>query len=166
MAVRPVLRYPDPVLKRPAESVGRIDEAARTVARDLVDTMRAAPATVGLAAPQIGESIRVFALDVGGHPKATMSHGLVVLFDPVVVESSDPEVAREGCLSVPDLTADVRRARRLVIGGLDAEGEELELAMDGFEARAALHELDHVDGLLILDRVDAPSQLFPRKIYR
>ena len=166
MAVRPVLRYPDPVLKRPAESVGRIDEAARTVARDLVDTMRAAPATVGLAAPQIGESIRVFALDVGGHPKATTSHGLVVLFDPVVVESSDPEVAREGCLSVPDLTADVRRARRLVIGGLDAEGEERELAMEGFEARAALHELDHVDGLLILDRVDAPSQLFPRKIYR
>ena len=94
MAVRPVVRYPDPVLKRSAEPVGRIDEAARSVARDLVDTMRAAPATVGLAAQQIGESIRVFVLDVGDHPKATTSYGLVVLFDPVVVESSDPEVAR------------------------------------------------------------------------
>ena len=166
MAVRPVVRYPDPVLKRSAEPVGRIDEAARSVARDLVDTMRAAPATVGLAAQQIGEMIRVFALDVGDHPKAKTSCGLVVLFDPVVVESSDPEVAREGCLSVPDLTADVRRARRLVIAGLDAEGEGRQLAMEGFEARAALHELDHLDGLLILDRVDAASQLFPRKVYR
>ena len=166
MPVRPVVRYPDPVLKRPAESVEHVDEAARSIARDLVDTMRASPATVGLAAQQIGESIRVFALDVGGHRKATTTHGLLVLFDPVVVEASDPEVAREGCLSVPDLTADVRRARRLVIGGLDTEGEEREVAMEGFEARAALHELDHLGGLLILDRVDAASQLFPRRVYR
>jgi peptide deformylase len=103
---------------------------------------------------------------VTGHPKATTSHGLVVVFDPMVVDASNPEVLREGCLSVPDLTADVRRTRRLVIRGLTDEGETRELAMEGFEARAALHELDHLDGLLILDRVDSPSSLFPRRVYR
>ena len=166
MAVRPVMRYPGSVLKRPAHRVGEITSRLRGIAEDLVDTMRASPATVGLAAPQIGESVRVFALDVSGHPKAQHSHGLVVLFDPEVLEAGDPEVRREGCLSVPDLTADVRRARRLLIAGIDPEGARSEIRMEGFEARAALHEVDHLDGLLILDRVDTPSSLFPRRVYR
>ena len=163
MAVRPVVRYPDPVLKRRAGSVppARREE----LATDLVDTMRAGPATVGLAAPQIGEAVRVFALDVSGHRKATTSHGLLVLFDPEIVETEGAEVAREGCLSVPDLTADVRRAFRITLSALDTGGERKVLSMEGFEARAVQHEVDHLDGKLILDRVDTASSLFPRKVY-
>jgi peptide deformylase len=163
--VRPIVRYPDPLLKRSAEAVGESADERGRLARDLVDTMRASPATVGLAAPQIGETVRAFALDVSGHPRGSMSHGLVVLFDPEVLEVEGAEVSREGCLSVPALTADVRRATRIALQGLDQEGESRTYEMEGFEARAAQHELDHLDGILILDRVDSPSALFPRKVY-
>src|SRR5207302_1338751 len=110
-------------------------------------------------------SVRAFALDVRGHPRADTAHGLVVLFDPEVMETGGDEVRREGCLSVPDLTADVRRARRLVLAGLDPDGVRKVLSMEGFEARAAQHEVDHLDGLLVLDRVDSASDLFPRRVY-
>ena len=165
MVVRPVLRYPAAVLKQPAGPVGGVSEEVRALGRDLVDTMRTGPATVGLAAPQIGAPVRAFALDVTGHPKATSSNGLVLLFDPELLETESEVMAREGCLSVPDLTADVRRARRIVVAGLDEEGRRRVLSMEGFEARAALHELDHLDGILILDRADSPSALFPRRVY-
>jgi len=166
VAVRPVLRYPHPVLKRPAEPAGEISDAHRALIEDLVDTMRAGPATVGLAAPQIGESVRAFVLDVSGHPRGEGAHGLVALFDPEVVEADDPDVLREGCLSVPDLTANVRRPRRVVVRGIDVDGSPREYEMHGFEARALLHEVDHLDGMLILDRVTTGSDLFPRRVYR
>jgi len=165
VAVRPVVRYPAPVLKTPAGPAGEITDELRELAGDLVDTMRAGPATVGLAAPQIGASVRAFALDVTGHRKARTSNGLVVLFDPVLEESEGEETAREGCLSVPELTADVRRPTMVVVSGADPDGSARRYEMSGFEARAALHELDHLDGLLILDRVDATSSLFPRRVY-
>ncbi|MGH2723802.1 MAG: peptide deformylase [Actinomycetota bacterium] len=165
MAVRPVLRYPDAVLKRAAEPVGEVTDALRALAEDLVETMRASPATVGLAAPQVGEPVRVFVLDVTGHRRADTAHGLVALFDPEVLEADDADVVREGCLSVPDLTANVRRARRAVVRGLAPDGSPRRYEMRGFEARALLHEVDHLDGLLILDRVAAASDLFPRKVY-
>jgi peptide deformylase len=166
VAVRPVVRYPDRVLKRPASPVGEVTDALRGVAADLVETMRASPATVGLAAPQVGEPVRLFVLDVSGHPRADASNGLVVLFDPEVVEASDPDILREGCLSVPDLTANVRRARRVAMRGLALDGHPLTFEFRGFEARAALHEVDHLDGLLILDRVTSASDVFPRRVYR
>ena len=166
MAVREVLRYPHPTLKAPAEPVGSPGDEHRSLADDLVETMRAGPATVGLAAPQIGESVRAFCLDVSGHPKAARPHGLLVLFDPELVEAEGREIMREGCLSVPDLTANVRRAERVVVRGLGPDGAERVYRMEGFEARALLHELDHLDGKLILDRVDSAADLFPRKVYR
>lgn len=166
MAVREVLRYPHAALKTPAARVGAPTRAHLELARDLVDTMRQSPATVGLAAPQVGAGVRAFVLDVSGHPRATSSHGLVVLFDPVLVEAHEPEVRREGCLSLPHLTANVRRARRIVVAGTGPDGQRVVYQMEGFEARAALHELDHLDGLLILDRVSSASDLFPRKTYR
>ena len=127
--------------------------------------MRASPATVGLAAPQIGHTGRAFALDVSGHRRAVSSHGLLVLFDPELVEAEGGETLREGCLSVPDLTANVRRPVRIVLSGLGLDGERRRYEMEGFEARAALHEVDHLDGVLILDRVAAASDLFPRRVY-
>ena len=166
MAVRPVLALPDPVLATPAAAVGTVGAAERRLAEDLLDTMRASPACVGLAAPQIGEGRRAFVVDVTGHRKARSYHGAFVLFDPVIVSSGEPDNAREGCMSVPDLTGDVRRATRLVVAGLGVDGRRLELQVDAFEARAVLHELDHLDGLVFLDRVAGPHCIFPRKVYR
>lgn len=166
MPVRPVLQLPHPVLSTPASPVGEIDDEARVLAIDLLDTMRASPSCVGLAAPQIGVARRAFAVDVTGHRKARSCHGAFVLFDPEILAADAPEVAREGCMSVPDLTGDVARATRLMVAGTDPDGREVELDVDAFEARAVLHELDHLGGLLFLDRVAGPHCVFPRKVYR
>src|SRR5438067_13363985 len=104
---------PEPVLKQAAAPVGRLDDAARALAADLVDTMRASPACVGLAAPQIGVSRRAFVIDVTGHKKARSCHGEVVLFDSEILLAHGPIVGREGCVSVPDLTGDIARPTRL-----------------------------------------------------
>jgi peptide deformylase len=166
VAVRPVRSLPDPVLKQVAAPVGVIDDEARALAADLVDTMRASPACVGLAAPQIGVSRRAFVIDVTGHKKAVSCHGEVVLFDPELLLAHGPLGAREGCMSVPDLTGDVARATRVVMRGLGVDGRDRVIQADAFEARALLHELDHLDGLLFLDRVTSSAAVFRRKIYR
>ena len=166
MAVRPVVSLPDAVLKRVAAPVGTIDDEARALAVDLVDTMRASPACVGLAAPQIGVSRRAFVVDVTGHKKAVSCHGEFVLFDPEILLAHGPLAAREGCMSVPDLTGDVARATRVVVRGRGVDGGDRVIQADAFEARAVLHELDHLDGLLFLDRVTSSSAVFRRKIYR
>jgi peptide deformylase len=166
LAVREVLRLPHPVLTTPSAAVGPIDAAARQLAEDLVDTMRVSPACVGLAAPQIGVGRRAFVVDVTGHRKARSCHGTVVLFDPEVLDAQSPELAREGCMSVPDLTGDVARATRLTVAGLGIDGQRRVLEVDAFEARAVLHELDHLDGMVFLDRVGGPHALFSRRVYR
>lgn len=166
MAVRPVLALPDPFLQRPAATVGRVDGEALALATDLLDTMRARPACVGLAAPQIGVGLRAFAVDVSGHRKARSCHGEFVLFDPELVSAQSPEVAREGCLSIPDLTGDVARATGVVVRGIGVDGAERVVKADAFEARALLHELDHLDGLLFLDRVSSAHSVYRRKVYR
>jgi len=166
VTVRAVLTLPHPVLTATAMAVGTIDDDARTLAQDLIDTMRASPACVGIAAPQIGVSRRAFVVDVTGHRKAVSCHGTFVLFDPVVVTAEDAMTAREGCMSVPDLTGDVARASRLTVTGMDVDGQRRTLTVDAFEARAVLHEIDHLDGLVFLDRVVGPHALFPRKTYR
>jgi len=157
---------PDPVLARPASVVGVIDDAARALAADLLDTMRASSHSVGIAAPQIGVGVRAFALDVSGHRKANSCHGELVLFDPVVVLADGREVGREGCMSVPDLTGDVGRHTHVVVRGTAPDGTERVLDCDAFEARAVQHELDHLDGHLFLDRVVAADRVFQRRAYR
>lgn len=166
MPVRPVLRLPNAALKRPAEPVGAVGAEERALADDLVDTMRASPACVGLAATQIGMARRAFCVDVTGHRKARSCHGLVVLFDPVLLVARSPAPGREGCMSVPELTGDVRRPTEVVVSGTAPDGRTRVVAADAFEARALLHELDHLDGLLFLDRVDSAAQVFPRVRYR
>jgi peptide deformylase len=166
LAVRPVLVLPDARLKRASPPVGRVDGDARSLAADLVDTMRSRPACVGLAAPQIGVLRRAFVVDVTGHRKARSCHGELLLFDPEVVAASAPAVAREGCLSVPDLTGDVSRAGVLVVRGVTPAGDTRVVEVDAFEARAVLHEIDHLDGRLFLDRVSSADGVFRRKVYR
>ncbi len=165
MPVRPVVRLPERVLKLRAEEMGESLDLA--LAEDLVDTMRSSPACVGLAAPQIGVSRRAFALDVSEHPKTKRCHGLVVMFDPEIIERSGRKVGREGCMSVPDLTANVARSLEIVVRGRTPEGEIRVIATDGFEARAFQHEIDHLDGMLILDRVESlATDVFRRQVYK
>jgi peptide deformylase len=160
--VRPVLRVPHPTLKQvagPAEA-GDVER----VARDLVDTMRSFGHCVGIAAPQIDELVRVIAVDVSGHPKAATTNGLLVLVDPRLVEREGSVLGREGCLSIPELTANVRRATRVVVEARTPDGDEKVVAAEGFEARCLQHELDHLDGILFLDRVESlASDVFRRR---
>jgi peptide deformylase len=165
VGAREVLRYPHPSLKAVAREV-EPDEAKR-VAADLVDTMRSFGHCVGLAAPQIDELVRLVAVDVTDHPKATASHGLLVLANPRVVSAAGAEVAREACLSLPHLTANVRRATSIAVEAVAPEGAEIRVETEGFEARCLLHEIDHLDGILFLDRVDSlATDVFRRKSYR
>jgi peptide deformylase len=166
MPVRPVLTLPHDVLVTAAHPVGSIDAGARALAVDLVDTMEASPGCVGLAAPQVGVDLRAFVVNVTGHRSARSCHGIIVLFDPVVEAASDPETAREGCMSVPDLTGNVGRPTRVTVSGTDPDGRHRRLAVDAFEARAVLHEMDHLDGLVFLDRVAGPHHVFPRRVYQ
>jgi peptide deformylase len=158
--VRPVVRFPDPRLKAVCRRATPAE--ARRVAADLIDTMRAHPRCWGMAAPQIGESVRVAVVDVRGHGLADAHNGLLVLVNAVVAESAGSQVAREGCLSLPALTADVKRARRVLVAGESVDGHPVEFWAGGFEARVVQHELDHLDGFLILDRVTSVRALHPR----
>jgi peptide deformylase len=173
VAVREVLRYPHPALKTVAAEAPSLDAETERAARDLLDTMRSFGHCVGLAAPQLGDLVRIVVVDVSEHPKATTAHGLLLLANPRVVLAEGAEVAREGCLSIPHLTANVRRATRIEVeavsltpSGAGFEAGDLRLEAEGFEARCLLHEIDHLDGILFLDRVDSLTRdVFPRKRY-
>ena len=164
--VLPVVRAPHPVLSTPAAPVDPSADEVVRLAADLVATMRVSPGCVGLAAPQVGEPVQVFCVDVSAHPKTRSHHGTFVLCNAVAQEASRNERAREGCLSVPDLTGDVKRATRLTVSGqLPGTGDEVWLTADAFEARALQHEIDHCAGLLFLDRVAGAHAVHPRKTY-
>jgi peptide deformylase len=167
VAVREVLRYPHPSLKQEARELGADDAGViAAVAADLVETMASFGHCVGLAAPQLDHLVRMVAVDVTGHKKATTQNGLLVLVNPVVVEAEGAEVGREGCLSIPHLTANVRRATRIRVEARTPQDEQVSVESEGFEARCLQHEIDHLDGLLFLDRVDSlASDVFRRKNY-
>jgi len=161
-----VVRAPASVLSKPGAEVDPTAPDVVQLAADLVATMRVSPGCVGLAAPQVGVGVKVFCVDVTEHPKTRGHHGTFVLCNAVVVEASRNEKAREGCMSVPDFTGDVKRASRLVVRGqLPVTGAEVELTADAFEARALQHEIDHCDGYLFLDRAAGAHAIYPRKTY-
>jgi peptide deformylase len=161
-----VVTAPAPVLSLPGLAVDPAGSDVVRLAADLVATMRMSPGCVGLAAPQVGVGLRVFSVDVTGHPKTRTSHGTFVLCNAEVVESSRNERAREGCMSVPHLTGDVKRATRVVVRGqLPGTGETVTLETDAFEARALQHEIDHCAGLLFLDRVAGAHAIHARRTY-
>ena len=169
MAVQPILKYPHPLLKKMAHPVAALDAAIHTLVQDLLDTMHAGPGSVGVAAPQIGVGLRVCVVDVSKsrHGKDN-NHGLLCMVNPEIISRSGNAVMREGCMSVPDYTGDVERATEITVRFLDSQsGLEREVAASGFEAVAIQHEMDHLDGLLFLDRVISVSTgLFRRKSYR
>lgn len=166
MAVLPIRAFPDPCLKAPNAAVGVLTPPVLQLIDDLIETMRAHRRCVGLAAPQVGRNIRVAVIDVGGHPKATQPSGLMVLVNPQIAAREQPLMQREGCQSIPDLTANVIRANRVQVKAMDRSGHAWTRWLDGFEAIAAQHEVDHLDGKLFLDRiVNLKTDLFRRKTY-
>lgn len=164
MAVRPIVLYPDPRLKSVCPPIDDLAEARR-IAQDLIDTMDAGPPrTVGIAAPQIGEMARVAIVHSDRNPKYPGGHGLLILVNPVIAAREGEQIFREGCLSLPDYTANIRRAQRVTVRAIDAAGKSIEIAAEGFEAVVIQHEIDHLDGILFLDRVqNIKTDLFRRQ---
>ena len=162
-----VVVAPHPVLSTPGVDVDPAGASVIQLAADLLATQAVSPGCVGLAAQQIGVAWRVFSVDVTGHPKTRTTHGGFVLCNAEVRSATRKERGREGCLSVPDFTGDVGRARRLTVRGqLPVTGEWVEIETDAFEAVALQHEIDHTNGLLFLDRVAGPGAVHPRRTYR
>ncbi|MDH4276270.1 MAG: peptide deformylase [Gammaproteobacteria bacterium] len=162
MAVLKVLTYPDPRLKTISVPVEAFDEKLRAFVRDLEETMRAGPGGVGIAAPQVGEFTRVVIVDVS-IKKNVAHHGRMLLVNPEIVLWEDMAVGREGCMSVPDYTGNVIRAQRIQVAARNEHGDAVHYECTGYEARAVQHELDHLDGMLFLDRlVSRRHDLFAR----
>jgi len=158
-----LLAYPDPRLKQMCEPVDQVDDAVRLFIHDLEDTMRAGPGSVGIAAPQVGDQRRIIIVDVSAKKKIK-HHGRLVLINPEITEWEDHKIGREGCMSVPDYTGNVLRAKKITVTALDEAGIKQEIHAEGYEARALQHEIDHLNGILFLDRiVSRRSDLFQRQ---
>lgn len=161
--IRPILTYPNPELKKKSAPVTIINDAVKELARDMAETMYDAPG-VGLAAPQIGVHQRIIVIDVSDKDEA---NGLIIAVNPVIVHAEGEAYEEEGCLSVPKYAANVRRHARVVVRGLDLEGNEQTWKTDGLLAIAFQHEIDHLDGILFVDHLSPLKRdLFQRKMRR
>ena len=160
MALRPILQYPAPVLKQPAAAVGNIGGDVVQLVEDMAETMYAAPG-VGLAAPQVGVGQRIIVLDVRSGDDEPGKQ-LLKLINPTITEREGEIVWEEGCLSVPDFTAPVTRARRILVRAWTPDEREVQIEAEEFLAVALQHEIDHLEGKLFLDRL---SRL-KRDLYR
>jgi peptide deformylase len=161
MPLRRILTYPEPALKEQAQPVQNIDGRIDTLVHDMLDTMYAAPG-VGLAAPQVGVSERVIVLDVDHENPGT--HRLI-LINPVIAEREGSILWEEGCLSVVDYTAEVKRSARVLVKGWTPEQKEIEVEADELLAVALQHELDHLEGKLFIDRISRLKRdLYRRKV--
>jgi peptide deformylase len=151
--LRPILTYPDPFLTKKAVSVLRVDDKVRELVSDMFETMRAASG-VGLAAPQVGVGRRVIVVDVSPAEQDSLP---VALVNPEIAERGGSVEGMEGCLSVPGVEGLVPRAESVLVRGLDLQGEPVRIRATGFLARALQHEIDHLDGILFIDRIPATA---------
>jgi peptide deformylase len=167
MAILEVLTYPNPRLKEISSAVETIDEDILQFIEDLNETLYASPGCVGIAAPQTGKLVRIIIVDSSRNPRFPSRYGKLVLVNPKIVYEEGEVMAREGCLSLPDFTANVKRAQKIQVEAKDPEGKNISIEAEGFEARVILHEYDHLDGLLFLDRVASlKTDVFRRKRYQ
>jgi peptide deformylase len=168
MPARTILLYPHPLLKEVCRKVAAIDREISALISDLVDTMRAGPGSVGVAAPQIGVTRRLCVVDVSANRQGRdNNHGLLALVNPEIINREGAAIMREGCMSVPDYTGDVERSTSITVRFLDLSGDPREITASGFEAVAIQHEMDHLDGVLFLDRIASlKTGLFRRKSYK
>lgn len=159
-----ILTYPDERLKQLSELVPVIDTRIQDFIRDLEATRLAGPSACGIAAPQVGVFERIVIVDVSNMKKPVDNHGHMIMINPEIIEHEGMAMGREGCLSVPEFTGNVIRAEKIKLHYQDVLGNTIEIETAGFEARAIQHEMDHLDGLLFLDRlVSRRTDLFRRK---
>ena len=144
-----ILKFPDPVLRTPARPVEAITGETAELIENMLETMYAAPG-IGLAAPQVGVSRRIIVLDLDHENRGV---NVIKLVNPVIRETEGEAIFEEGCLSVVDFTAEVKRAERVAVSGYDENGEEVDIEADGLLAVALQHEIDHLDGKLFIDRI-------------
>jgi len=151
MAGRKIITTENPILRRKAKKVHHFDPSLQKLVDDMFETMHAAGG-VGLAAPQIAQSIRVFVAEYEGSK--------VVLFNPEIIKAEGEELGVEGCLSIPGYVGEnIRRATKVVVKGQDTRGKTVRVTAEGWFARILQHEIDHLDGILFLDRLDSPEDL-------
>jgi len=151
--------YPDPVLRKVCKPIEVIHDEMVTLCNDMVETMRLAQGA-GLAANQVGVSIRLIVLD----PRTKKNDKPIILINPVITEQNSEEITEEGCLSLPKFYEYVKRAKRVFVTGINIKGEPFEMECDGFMARAVQHELDHLNGVLLIDHLSpVKKDLFKKK---
>ncbi|MEE9566963.1 MAG: peptide deformylase [Desulfobacteria bacterium] len=162
MAVRRILTYPDTVLRERAEPVTNIDGKIQQIIDDMADTMYHASNGVGLASNQVGELRRIIMFDTSAKDEP---NDLVVLINPEIVEADGIVVNEEGCLSVIDYRADVKRAERVTVKGIDREGDPITLKKEGLDAIVLQHEIDHLNGILFIDHISKlKRELYKRRL--
>jgi peptide deformylase len=143
--------YGDPVLRKRAEPVAEITDAERQLAEEMLMTLEATGNGIGLAATQVGVLKRLIIVDIGEDDDE--AYEPLVLFNPEILSSEGEIVAEEGCLSIPDVTADVKRPERIVVEGIDVQNQTVHIETDGLLARVLQHEIDHLNGVLFIDRI-------------
>jgi len=165
-----IIQYPDERLKQLSVAVEQFDAELHDFVAALEETMRAGPGGIGIAAPQVGRFQRIVVVDLSGMrklPKKSSNNGRMILINPEITEWDGMAMGREGCMSVPDFTGNVIRAEKVSFTAFDQFGEQHEFSSEGYEARAVQHEVDHLDGMLFLDRlVSRRTDLFQRKNYK
>jgi len=167
MSTLPVIKYPHPILRKKCKPVSKISAKISKLIDDMIETMYSFQGCVGISAPQVAKSLRIIIFDVSKHKKAPPSnHNLTVMVNPVIIERKGKTVTREGCLSLPDFTGNVARPDSIKVKGKDRNGRRLEFYLNGFEAVACQHEIDHLDGILFIDRISSlKTDAFRRKSY-
>jgi len=157
-----ILTHPDSRLRRIATPITCFDETVLNLSAALDKIMRTGPGGVGIAAPQIGEDCRLIIIDCRASLRPCKNHGLLCMANPVIESSQGERIGREGCLSVPDWVAMVPRATRIDVAFDDMQGIRQHISTSGFEARVIQHEIDHLDGILFIDRIVSSQDLVRR----
>ncbi len=165
MAVLDIRKYPDPVLKRKTNRVERIDAELQRLIDDMFETMYAAPG-VGLAANQVGVPLSLAVIDISPRQEKGKRSGPLVIINPVMLSMDGSVTEEEGCLSIPDYTEKISRAAKVRVRAQDRNGEELEIEAEGLLAKALQHEIDHLNGLLFIDRLSGLKKDIFRRKYR
>ena len=165
MAIRDIKTYPDPVLREKAARIERIDSSLDRLIDDMVETMHAAPG-VGLAANQVGVPLQVAVIDLSSRDDEEQRHPLLVIINPEILTMGGSVTEEEGCLSIPDYAEKVTRAARVKVRAKDRTGKVFELEADGLMAKALQHEIDHLNGVLFVDRLSALKRGLFKRRYR
>ncbi len=163
-----ILTYPDERLKKVSEEVKDFGKEFQKFTDNLIYTMYNSPGGVGIAAPQVNKHIQTIIIDASEykHKKNKLNHGLMVLSNPKIIDKEGEIIIREGCMSVPDYTGNVKRYNWIKVEALDRNGNIITFDTEGFEAVVIQHELDHLKGKLFIERITSPKDLFKRKVYK